>query len=168
MVAALSGSKPAIDEFYTWMTGTYLPTRFPRMFQITTNPESQQRELFNAATNEFFSLTPSEDEESTLVVLGGLVEDDILFLLPSSDNDGYTLRAYVGCFPNGFRTRDKLGMKLRDIHIPVPGYKAKLEKSMDRWFDRLEVGTFAKRFNVSRPSYFLRQVIYTHTRISSG
>jgi hypothetical protein len=59
------------------------------------------------------------------------------------------LQGYVTCFPAGFNTKEKFGLKLRDIHKPVPGYKEKLELSMDRTFDRLEVGKVIKRSNVS-------------------
>ena len=52
------------------------------------------------------------------------------------------------CFPNGFDTRLKLGLKLREIHDPVPGYAEKLERSMDRFFERLEVGKVVRRVNV--------------------
>jgi hypothetical protein len=45
-------------------------------------------------------------------------------------------------------------MKLRDIHGPVPGYKEKLEKSMDRFFEKLEVGRVVRRSNVSENAIF--------------
>lgn len=105
--------------------------------------------LWNSATSEYISLEPESKVEETLKRLGGIVEDDLLFLLPADDGDGYQLKAFVTCFPNGFNTKKKLNLKLRDIHTPVPGYKEKLEKSMDRWFNRLEVGTFVRRYNVS-------------------
>ncbi|EER26447.1 hypothetical protein CPC735_006190 [Coccidioides posadasii C735 delta SOWgp] len=67
---------------------------------------------------------------------------------PSPDDENkYVLEAYATCFPSGFDTRTKLGRKLSEIHDPVPGYKQKLEKSMDRFFDKLEVGKFVKRLN---------------------
>ncbi len=53
------------------------------------------------------------------------------------------------CFPSGFDTSRKFGLKLREIHGPVPGYREKLEGSMDRYFERLEVGKFVMRVNVS-------------------
>ncbi|KAM5443448.1 hypothetical protein MferCBS31731_001221 [Microsporum ferrugineum] len=59
----------------------------------------------------------------------------------------YLLQAYVTCFPSGFNTREKLGKPLNGIHEPVPGYKEKLERSMDRYFEKLEVGKFVKRVN---------------------
>ncbi|KAI9043313.1 heme-dependent oxidative N-demethylase family protein [Aspergillus affinis] len=143
-------TRPAIQEFYVWMVGTYLPGRYPDLFVLTTSePNTTATYLNSKVTGESYplSLPASTRGIEILRHLGGLVEDDVLFLLPSSDGDGYALQAFVTCFPNGFDTRKKLGLKLRDIHIPVPGYKEKLEKSMDRWFDRLEVGTVVRRFN---------------------
>lgn len=66
---------------------------------------------------------------------------------PDSEDTKYVLEAYATCFPSGFDTRTKLGARLSGIHEPVPGYKQKLEKSMDRFFDKLEVGKFVKRAN---------------------
>lgn len=148
VVAALDVSKPAVDEFYAWIVGTYLPTRFPTMFRLRPHPETQMTELYSHVTGKYHSLVPKGGPQASLAVLGGLVEDDLLFLMPADDGDSYELKAFVTCFPNGFNTRQKLGLKLRDIHTPVPGYKEKLQKSMDRWFNRLEVGTFVRRYNV--------------------
>lgn len=69
-----------------------------------------------------------------------------------STEDGetkYVLEAYQVCFPAGFDLRKKIGKKLAAIHDPVPGYKEKIEKSMDRFFEKLEVGKFVKRANWS-------------------
>lgn len=65
------------------------------------------------------------------------------------DGTKYVLEAYQTCFPSGFDLRTKLGKQLSAIHDPVPGYKEKIEKSMDRFSDKLEVGKFVKRANWS-------------------
>ena len=142
-------SKAAVDEFYTWLVGTYLPTRFPRIFKVLPAAGEKPSHLHNLATDDKIPLQPAESPVDTLRTLGGLVEDDFLFLLPSEDGDSYTLKGFVTCFPSGFDTRKKLNLKLRDIHKPVPNYKQKLERSMDRFFQRLKTGTFVKRANVS-------------------
>ncbi|OAX80189.1 hypothetical protein ACJ72_05486 [Emergomyces africanus] len=67
----------------------------------------------------------------------------------STDDVKYVLEAYAACFPSGFDTRKKLGNTLADIHEPIPGYKLKLEKSMDRFFHKLPVGKYVKRANWS-------------------
>ncbi|KAB8205876.1 hypothetical protein BDV34DRAFT_235032 [Aspergillus parasiticus] len=147
VLAAEDCVKPAVDEFYTWLVGTYLPTRYPRMFQLRSSAGGKQTFLHSLVTDESFSLSPEENPLDILRAMGGLIEDDLLFLMPSDDGDGFTLRGFVTCFPNGFNTSKKLGLKLRDIHKPVPQYKEKLEKSMDRFFQKLEVGRFIKRAN---------------------
>jgi hypothetical protein len=135
--------KSAVDELYTWLVGTYLPTRFPTLF--TLNPTS----LYNATTSLLLPLCPPEDPVRTLEILGSNLDEDFLLLLPSSDGDGYVLKGYVTCFPAGFNTKEKFGLKLREIHGPVPGYKEKIGLSMDRFFERLEVGRVVLRSNWS-------------------
>lgn len=149
VIDALEVAKSAVDEFYYWLCGTYLPTRFPKMFQIVYHGIAEEKTLWNSALEEAVPLRPHVSLAETLRRLGSIIEDDLLFLLPADDGDGDQLKAFVTCFPSGFNTRKKLDLKLRDIHTPVPGYKAKLEKSMDRWFSRLEAGTFVRRTNVS-------------------
>ncbi|KAE8448374.1 hypothetical protein EG329_009618 [Mollisiaceae sp. DMI_Dod_QoI] len=139
---------PALNELYIFLTSTYLPTRFPTIFSLSSSL-SLPTTLLNRVTNEHLPLTPPLDPTQTLEILGENIDEDFLILLPSEDGDGYCLKGYVTCFPAGFNTKEKFGMKLRDIHAPVPGYKAKLEKSMDRFFDRLEVGKVVKRSNWS-------------------
>ncbi|CZT49864.1 uncharacterized protein RSE6_10761 [Rhynchosporium secalis] len=136
--------KPAIDELYTWLLNEYLPTRYPTMFSVTSLG------LLNHTTSTHIPLQPSPDPGKTFEILGENLDEDFLILLPSDDGDSYMLKGFVNCFPAGFNTKDKLGLKLRDIHTPVPGYKQKLELSMDRFFDRLEVGKVVKRANASQ------------------
>lgn len=152
VLAAEPTSKPAVDEFYTWMVNIYLPTRFPRMFQVESLKEKGVKDfrsnLRNLVTNDTAPLRPPDDPLQVLKLLGSFVDEDLLFLLPSDDGDGYVLKAFVNCFPSGFDPSKKLNLKLRDIHGPVPSYKQKLEKSMDRYFEKLEVGKLVKRANV--------------------
>ena len=66
-------------------------------------------------------------------------------MLPAPDGDGYSLQAHVWCYPVGFTAASKLGLKLREAHAPIPGYKAKLEMSMDRYFANLQPGDIRNR-----------------------
>jgi hypothetical protein len=142
-IQASPAIKPAVDELYSWLVTTYLPTRFPKMYTLYGSG------LLNHATAQILPSQPALDPIKTFELLGENLEDDFLILLPSEDGDGYKLQGYVTCFPAGFNTKEKFGLKLRDIHKPVPGYKEKLELSMDRTFDRLEVGKVVKRSNAS-------------------
>lgn len=152
VVAANDTIKPAADEFYKWMTAVYLPRRFPTIFKLILQPGTSRTALRNLATDEDIPLQPPTSVTEALSILGSHVDDEFLFLRPSTDpaDEGkYRLEGFVNCFPSGFDTFAKLGLKLADIHTPVPGYAAKLERSMDRFFASLPVGKIVRRHNWS-------------------
>ncbi|KAI1923683.1 hypothetical protein LOZ12_000142 [Ophidiomyces ophidiicola] len=159
--------RAAVAELYAFVMGTYLPTRYPTMFRLLEADLAMGKTMFvqNQVTREMLptTLNPGRPTISALETLAKNVDEEMLLLLPrvknpekksqdittSSTNevDKYILEAYSTCFPSGFDTRTKLGRQLNEIHQPVPGYKEKLEKSMDRFFHKLEVGKFVKRVN---------------------
>ena len=141
---------PAVNEFYDWTFRTYLPKRFPTMFSLVSTPtETYCKNLVNGHS---MNVCPPADPLLALRILGEQVDTDFLFLLPSDkpEHDGrYVLEAYVNAFPAGFNTRNKLNLKLADIHAPVPHYSEKLEKSMDRFFASMPCGKIVRRVNWS-------------------
>ncbi|KAE8372345.1 hypothetical protein BDV26DRAFT_297946 [Aspergillus bertholletiae] len=160
----------AIRELYVFVVGTYLPTRYPRMFRlISTQPSDGDSKtgtetvtvLESMVTGAKIPLHFHESEPGSrtgrreLETLGTLVDEEFLILLPESSSSNqetserYILQAYTTFFPSGFDTRKKLGLRLASIHSPVPGYKEKIERSMDRFFARIEVGQFVQRVNWS-------------------
>ncbi|KAK4547675.1 hypothetical protein LTR36_000632 [Oleoguttula mirabilis] len=143
-------AEAAVLEHYDWMVSTYLPQRFPTIYRPTSTASGPQ--LYNSVSETHISVRP-QSPMAALDTLGEHVDTDFLILLPSSTApDGspiYHLEAFVTCFPAGFSTREKCGHPLAAIHKPVPGYEAKLEKSMDRFFAKLEVGQAVKRANWS-------------------
>ena len=128
--------RPVVLEVYEWLLSIYLPTRFVLMFKIfnlksgddTTKPNL----LHNFVTDEKCPLEASQCTIEALKIVGELVNEDMLFMLPSSDGDGYSLQGYVNCFANDPSTRRRLARKLRDIHGSIPGYKEKLERNVDK------------------------------------
>lgn len=153
-------TRQAVSELYEFVMGVYLPARYPDMFTlIEADYESGKKTamLRNKVTGEILPtvLTGDRPVSKALETLGKTVDEEMMVLLPEEDKSSmektddkkYILEAYVNCFPSGFNTRTKLGKRLADIHTPVPGYKEKLEKSMDRYFEKLEVGKFVKRVN---------------------
>mgnify|MGYP002718985749 CR=1 FL=1 len=171
-----AGQKPdspvyaAITELYDFIVGVYLPTRYPSMFTLetiqsqdhttTTNKKknSPTKTLLNKVTNTRIPLPHTGSGRDILSTLGTFVDEDFLVLLPDSspqpkenqeEEKKYTLEAYTTFYPAGFDTREKLGKRLSTIHDPVPQYKERLEKSMDRFFARLEVGKVVQRVNWS-------------------
>jgi hypothetical protein len=140
----------AVNELYSWLTSTYLPTRYPKAFKRSTLDTPSH--LINNATGTFIPFTPPSNPRETLKLLGENIDQDFLILLKDEKNGQYRLQAYVTCFPSGFNTKEKFGMRLSEIHGPVPRYGEKLERSMDRFFDRLEVGKLVGRVNVCFPA----------------
>ncbi|EEU41406.1 uncharacterized protein NECHADRAFT_95312 [Fusarium vanettenii 77-13-4] len=137
----LPGGEQAVLEIYDYFLTEYLPIRYPTMFQL-----SQDKTIFNnLVTNRSFPTKP-QDVRSALLNLGEIVEEELFLLMP--DSDSYRLVAYVCCFPSSFDPAEKLGLLLRDIHKPVPGYE-KIGPSMERFFAKLQVGSPIKRQNWS-------------------
>jgi hypothetical protein len=124
------------------------------MFKLEVKGPSntnQSPQLLNLVTSDRIPIY-AEDATSSLRLLGENIDTDFLFLLPSADpaDEGkYRLEGFITCFPSGFNTSHKLNLKLADIHAPVPGYSAKIEKSMDRFFATLPVGKVVRRVNWS-------------------
>ncbi|KAA8615380.1 DUF3445 domain-containing protein [Pyrenophora tritici-repentis] len=136
----------AVLEFYAWMVRVYLPGRWPGVYAV-----EDAKGLRNTVTGDLLPLDVNGDVELALEILGGNIDTEFLFLLPSStpSQPTYHLRSYINTSPAGFSTRSKLSLCLSAIHSPVPGYAAKLEKSMDRFFAKLPVGKVVKRANWS-------------------
>lgn len=134
--------------------GKYLPSRYPGIFKLHPNTDNSSEIFENTVTGASWPTTLHAETPTTraLEILAQTVDEEFLILLPdvsSPDQPKYMLQAYATCFPSGFNTREKLGLRLADIHTPVPGYANKLERSMDRFFAKVEVGRFVKRVNWS-------------------
>ena len=166
-LAANSIAAPAVTELYDWLMSTYLPERYPTMFKIHNNDlrcKVTEESLPSTVSHllQRSSCSGSEDSHepdlSALRNISSIIDTEFLILLPSPTQPSsdtptshaatiYTLQGFAVCTPSGFNTRSKLGLPLAGIHTPVPGYKAKLEKSMDRYFDRLECDKWVRRAN---------------------
>ena len=132
-----------LNELYEFLVQDFLPQRFPTIFRLDCSTETVE----NLVTKEKLPLMAPADRYETLKTLNRNVDEDFLMLLPSPDGDGYSLQSFVWTYPVGFDPQSKLGMKLRDAHQPVPGYKEKLALSMDRYFSNLEPGNVKRRVN---------------------
>ena len=158
----------AVTEFYTFLMGTYLPGRYPTMFKLhhelptelkgDKNVESGVPQLENLVTGEIWPVAINESQPTILAleILAKVMDEDFLVLLPERPEmleEGaepkYVLHAYTTCYPAGFNSREKLGLRLASIHQPVPHYREKLERSMDRYFANVKVGHYVKRVNWS-------------------
>jgi hypothetical protein len=146
----------AVGELYAFVMGTYLPTRYPTMFSLSgTKSVVLENKVLGKTYPVKIGMDMGEGQVlKALEILGQTVDEEFLILLPEKTQDSggeerYFLAAYTAYFPSGFDTRTKLGLRLAAIHDPVPGYKEKLERSMDRFFARVEVGKVVARVNWS-------------------
>ena len=141
----LNSAASTLNELYEFLVQEYLPRRYLTIFRL----ENSTDKLKNLVTSETLPLTASEDRYETLRRINRNVDEDFLMLLPAPDGDGYSLQSFIWAYPVGFDPQSKLGIKLRDAHGPVPGYKEKLTLSMDRYFGKLEPGNIKSRTNWS-------------------
>ncbi|KAF3385363.1 hypothetical protein F1880_002764 [Penicillium rolfsii] len=143
----------AVQELYNYLFQTYLPVRYPSIFKTCESKNGSAAVLENLVTRQILPMTMTDSISLHLALrtIAQNVDEDFFILLPQkqedSSEDVYVLEAYAACFPSGFQPKEKIGKKLADIHGPVPGYKEKLQKSMDRFFARLEPGRYVKRVN---------------------
>ncbi|GAM44001.1 hypothetical protein TCE0_060f19271 [Talaromyces pinophilus] len=132
---------PAIEELFREIIITLLPVRFPTMFKI-------KRGVFhNLATKESYQLEGINHMEM-LRILGENVEEDFYIMCPDGHGE-WRLQGYIACFPGGFLSPSRVGMSMRQIHQPVPGYEQRIGKGVDRFMQQLEPGTYVERMNWS-------------------
>lgn len=134
---------PAIAELYEEIMINHLPHRFPTMFRI------EGTRLHNSVTGKSHSINMQELSHAEMLQnLGESVEEDFYIMVPDEEGE-IRLQGYIACFPGGFLSLARVGMSMRDIHQPVPGYAERISKGADRHLQRLSPGNFIERMNVS-------------------
>ncbi|KAJ7178606.1 hypothetical protein C8R43DRAFT_973942 [Mycena crocata] len=159
----------------------YLSRRYPTAFQITRHTKSASLAKYPAGwggatpvksvrvvpMQEQFDLPmplpltydPSDEKmdlvqqgEDAMRIAGFLVQDDLALMVEGS-NGGYYFQAGAIVVPGFWRMKDKLGMRLDEIHLSgkVPQYQEKLHLSFERFFRRLPVDK-----PVARNNYFVQ------------
>lgn len=132
---------PAIAELYQEIMD-FLPRRYPTIFELRGDS------LYNKVTDQCYPINFARlNPLSMLRNLGENVEEDFYIMCPDSNNE-LRLQGYIACFPGGFLSPSRVGMTMREIHQPVPGYEARIGKGADRFLARLEPGIFVERMNV--------------------
>ncbi|CAI6336089.1 unnamed protein product [Periconia digitata] len=108
----------------------YLTHRYPDIFQLDGDC------LSNSATGEKFCY-PAANPTEALATAAKLVQDDLVLMVKNDDDGQYHLDAGAVCLPGFWRLKEKLRMSLDTLHIEagVPHYQAKLQKSMNRFFN---------------------------------
>jgi hypothetical protein len=118
----------------------HLPRHHPDVFR------RDGERLLNAGTGERWE--PGDPALHPLDLAGRLVQED-LCLLAAEEDAPYRLVGASLCSPARWRLADKIGRPLAEIHAPVPGYAAALERPVDRFFVRLAAERPVWRLNWS-------------------
>jgi alpha-1,2-mannosyltransferase len=124
----------------------YLPQRYPTLFQKTDVG------IANLATGETFDIQERPLKEDPMALAARLVQDDLAIMFEKPDGQYYLLAGAI-LLAGFWRLSDKFGMPLSEIHTSgdVPGFKAKLEKSMLNFFRRVQPES-----PVLRNNYFIQ------------
>jgi hypothetical protein len=139
--AALPEAEAASRELLDMLT-RHLAARFPERFAREDAAEGPC--FVNRATGERFD---SHGPLHPLDIAGRQVQEDLCLMQASPE--GYRLVGASLCFPTRWKLHDKLGKPMAGIHVPVPFYKDKLERPVDRFFDKLKEDKPVWRLNWS-------------------
>jgi hypothetical protein len=90
------------------------------------------------------ALTPFEQ----LLALGRAWEPDFVWMHPDG-NGAHRLVGGVVCFPSSWSLREKLGGTMSQVHGPVPGLNAALDRQIETFFSKLDPGVAWTRENSS-------------------
>lgn len=138
----------SLCEFYD-MSLAYMQQKYPQYFYPS---KTQPTFMYNAIRDEsIFGAASMYKGDTKLLVetLSRTIEEDFLVMMPDEKTQKYHLRGGAFVFPSGLDPAAKVNLSLVDIHGPVPFYKEKIEKSMDKFFSRLKTGHFVVRVNWS-------------------
>ena len=118
----MPGSELACKELME-MVLQFICARYPQYFSLVDNRILQNRILDTEV--EIASKHP-------LVILLENVPEDFAITLRDDVTGLYVFRAGVLCSSLGWNVATKIGLKLHEIHSPIPDYKEKMQFSMDR------------------------------------
>ncbi|MGH7154665.1 MAG: heme-dependent oxidative N-demethylase family protein [Acetobacteraceae bacterium] len=138
VTASVPGSESAARETLDTLAA-HLPAQYPGWFLRDGDT------LHNRLTGETWNIAvPACDP---LELAARLVQEDLCIIQPQGD--GPLLTAGVVCFPTRWRLLDKIGRKLVAVHDPVPFYREKLARPVDRFMAMVKPGHIAARLNWS-------------------
>lgn len=132
----LPGSELVCKELMEMCLQFYC-ARYPSLFQLSSDNLIFHNRILNTTT-EIKRFHP-------LHVLLNNVPEDFGIVLRSEEDGQYYFRAGVICSSLGWNVGTKIGMRLDEIHEPIPDYKEKMSFSMDRFFSKLSTTTPIQR-----------------------
>lgn len=125
MLQNLPGSEIATKELME-MCLQFLAARYPQYFRLDTENMMFHNAILHTQT-DIRAMEP-------LHVMLHNVPEDFAIMLRDPDTGIYSFRAGIICSSLGWNLGSKIGLKLHEIHKPIPDYKEKMQFSMDRYF----------------------------------
>lgn len=127
VLQTLPGSEIACKELME-MCLQFLCARYPQYFSLDPTRSVFSNSILNTQT-DLKSMPPME-------VLLHNVPEDFAVMLRDPETGIYSLRAGMIMSSLGWSLGTKMGLKLDEIHQPVPDYREKMKFSMDRYFSK--------------------------------
>jgi len=84
--------------------------------------------------------------------------EDFNILIKDLESGEYRLLASATLFPTGWCLQERIGTSMALLHAPVPGWKEKMSRSVNRYFDQLNSKSCMERTNLflqASPELFL-------------
>lgn len=104
----------------------FVCARYPQLFHLDRSSMTFHNHILKSKTD----LRATEP----LHVLLQNIPEDFACMLRDPKTGIYSFRAGVICSSLGWNVGSKIGLKLHEIHEPIPDYKEKMQFSMDRYF----------------------------------
>lgn len=144
----LPGSEIACKELME-MCLEFLSARYPQYFRV-----DKERMIFH---NELLKTQTDLRATLPLHVLLYNVPEDFAIMIRDPTTGIYSFRGGMIMSALGWNLGSKIGLKLHEIHAPIPEYKEKMQFSMDRYFAKKPTEKAIQRgswgFEIDQPLY---------------
>ncbi|KAF7196362.1 hypothetical protein HII31_02429 [Pseudocercospora fuligena] len=127
VIQTLPGSEIAAKELME-MCLQFLCARYPHYFTLNTSTLLFHNHILKTQTN--LKTTPP------MQVLLHNIPEDFALMLRDPETGIYSFRGGIIMSSLGWSLGSKIGLKLHEIHAPIPDYKEKMQFSMDRYFSK--------------------------------
>lgn len=148
VLCALPGSELATKELME-MCVEFLCARYPQHFSLNKDNMIFRNGILNTDTD----LKATEP----LHVLLHNVPEDFAIMIRDPETGIYSFRGGVIMSSLGWDLGSKIGLKLHEIHAPIPDYREKMQFSMDRYFAKKPTDKGIQRgswgFEIDQPLY---------------
>ncbi|PQE21912.1 mannosyl transferase protein [Rutstroemia sp. NJR-2017a BVV2] len=141
VLQVLPGAEPACHELLEQVV-SFLTTRYPQSFTL----HARSSTIYSHLTQETFAI--GAKCENPLETAARLCMEDFNILIKDPESGEFRLMASATLFPAGWKLQERIGSSMAALHAPVPGWKEKLGRSVDRYFTHLTSKSCMERSNL--------------------